>query len=228
MIVLAIDTALDVCAAAIAADERVLARGCAPGEVSRSDALAPLVAALLEGAGLRPAQIGRIGVVVGPGGFAGVRAGLSFARAFGFALGAPIVGVDTMAALAASESDRGGQWIAPTVDARRGQIYAGLYDGKGREALAPFVAEPDEAVKHLAAAAGGFVGLFGSGAPFLPELPNGWTIRHDRAEIDILAVARLAAHAERPERPPAPLYLRPPDAVASSGGIFAGLSGLTR
>ncbi len=225
MIVLAIDTALDVCSAGLLGNGSVLSCGRAPEGFSRSDALAPLVASLLEQTGLDSREIDRIGVVIGPGGFAGIRAGLSFARAFAFAIGAPVIGVDTMTALVASESVRPNSWTAPLVDARRGQVYAALFDPNGRGALAPFVADVDAVIARLAAATAAPVSVFGTGAPLLPALPDGWNINHDRAEIDVAAVARLTANAARPDGPPAPLYLRPPDAIASAASLFDGLIG---
>ncbi len=225
MIVLAIDTALDVCSAALLRNGSVLGRGRAPDGVSRSDALAPLIAALLDQTELGSREIDRIGAVIGPGGFAGIRAGLSFARAFAFAIGSPVIGVDTMTALAASESDGGRSWTAPLVDARRGQVYAALFDPNGLPALGPFVADVEDALARLTSAARAPVSVFGTGAPLLPALPDGWKIRHERAEIDVAAVARLTAQAVPSDGPPSPLYLRPPDAIASAASLFDGLIG---
>ncbi|HXI85963.1 MAG TPA: tRNA (adenosine(37)-N6)-threonylcarbamoyltransferase complex dimerization subunit type 1 TsaB, partial [Parvularculaceae bacterium] len=101
MIVLGLDTALKSCSAAIVENGSLRAEARLPLEKGHAEHLAPMVAALFREAQIGPRGIDRVGVVVGPGAFAGVRVGLAFAR--GLALGTEIriVGVTSLAALAA-------------------------------------------------------------------------------------------------------------------------------
>ncbi len=209
MLVLSVDTALQRCSVAIVRDADVLSVEIEDREKGHAERIAPMAATAFEKAGVAPTDLDRIGVVVGPGGFTGVRVALSFARAMGLATGADIVGVTSLEAIASAVRGEGAD-VASIIDARRGQVYAGLYRG-GACIVAPFVADPAAAQARLAAAASASVLVAGSGASLMA--PNaGWTAARVDAQIDPVIVAKLAAAAPKPACPPAPLYLRPPDA----------------
>lgn len=221
MIVLSLDTAFDACSAAILngddvlwAEQKIIGKG-------HSEALPPMVAAGLKTAGAAPRDIDRIGVVIGPGAFAGVRVGLAFARAFRLGLKSDVVGVTSNEALAASLAPGDGV-TAAVFDARRGQVYAALYDAALRALVAPFVASPEEAAARLSAAArGALLRVAGSGAGLLAfDRPyTSCPLIH----IDPAALARRAAQQSASPAPPGPLYLRPPDAAPAAPSLFAGL-----
>jgi tRNA threonylcarbamoyladenosine biosynthesis protein TsaB len=188
-------------------------------ERGHAERLAPMAAAALAKAGVSIGDLDRVGVVIGPGGFTGVRVGLAFARGLGVGTGLPVVGVTSLASLAAG-AGAGGR-IAPVIDARRGQVYAALYGANGEILVTPFVAAPEEALNILAVGAEAApVTLVGSGAAFLDGAPSGWTVADGPVEIDAKIVARLAAAAPTPGGPPAPLYLRAPDAKPGKPGLF--------
>ena len=99
-----------------------------------------LVDDMLQETGRAQEDIGAIVAGVGPGTFTGVRIAVATARALALALDVPILGVSTLSALAAeaaaSEEIRGGagsDLIVPVVDARRGQLFYGLYRRVGKE-----------------------------------------------------------------------------------------------
>ncbi len=214
MLVMGLDTALQRCSVAILRDGAVLADESIGMERGHAEHLAPMAAAALQKAGCRIRDLDRVGVVVGPGGFTGVRVALSFARGLGVGTGLDIVGVTSLAALAAN-LDSLQPIVASVIDARRGQVYAALYDQAGRVLLAPFVSAPEEALKKLIdKAAGREMAFTGSGAALLGREAVGG------AEIDAKAVARLAASAPVPDGPPAPLYLRAPDAKPGRPGVM--------
>jgi tRNA threonylcarbamoyladenosine biosynthesis protein TsaB len=224
MITLAIDTAFDACSAAIVsgddvlwAEQRIIGKG-------HSEVLPPMVAAGLRSAGVAPNGIARIGVVIGPGAFAGVRVGLAFARAFRLGLQADVAGVTSHEALAASLPP-GADLIATVFDARRGQVYAALHDARLNELIAPFVATPEDAAARLSAGVGGArLRVAGSGKALV-------ALDRQSAEETTLyagpaAIARLAARRTPSAALPVPLYLRPPDAAPSKGSLFDGLQPL--
>ena len=221
MIVLAFDTAFDACSAAILSGDDVLWSEQKIIGKGHSEVLPPMIAAGLGSAGVTPKEIDRIAVVVGPGAFAGVRVGLAFARAFRLGLKADIVGVSSNEALAASLAP-GGAMIATVFDARRGQVYAALHGAGLSEMIAPFVASPASAAARLSeAAASAPLRLAGSGAG-LVTLDHPHTVEAT-LHICPVALARLAAGKSRSAAPPAPLYLRPPDAAPSAPSLFDGL-----
>jgi tRNA threonylcarbamoyladenosine biosynthesis protein TsaB len=92
----------------------------------RGRGVAPAVDALLTEHGLRPADVRGIAVDVGPGSFTGVRVGVATAKAMAFGLSVPVVGVESLEALAVAA----GPADAPLLvlrDARAGEAYFGLY-----------------------------------------------------------------------------------------------------
>jgi tRNA threonylcarbamoyladenosine biosynthesis protein TsaB len=221
MIVLAVDTAFDACSAAILggddvlwSEQKIIGKG-------HSEVLPPMVASGLKTAGVAPKAIDRIGVVIGPGAFAGVRVGLAFARSFRLGLKADVVGVTSNEALAASLGPFNGM-TATVFDARRGQVYAALYDESVNQILAPFVAAPDAAAPRLLEAAGGApLRVAGSGAGLLTcDHPS---TADPAIHVDPAALARRAAAQSAAAVPPEPLYLRPPDAAPAAPSLFEGL-----
>jgi tRNA threonylcarbamoyl adenosine modification protein YeaZ len=97
-----------------------------------------LVQDMLQETGRAQEDIGAIVAGIGPGTFTGVRIAVATARALALALDVPILGVSTLSALAAeaaaSQESRGGavpDVIVPVVDARRGQLFYGVYRRSG-------------------------------------------------------------------------------------------------
>ncbi len=222
MIVLGLDTALKSCAVAILREGALAGDNFAPMEKGHAEHLAPMVAKTLKEAGVSPRDLDRIGVVTGPGGFAGVRVGLAFARGLAIGLKAKVVGVTSLEALAAAMPAKGLR--AAVIDARRGQVYAALYDEKLNALLEPFVSDTKEARGRLMYTAGAAeVAATGDGLALLGGLPSSWDVAAARTAVDAKLVAHLAAAASEPVAPPAPLYLRPPDASPAAPSPFAGL-----
>ena len=103
MLILAIDTALDACAAAVldTAASKVIAQESQPMKRGHAEALMPLIARVMKASGIAFAALDRIAVTTGPGSFTGLRVGLSAARGIALAAGKPVVGVTTLTAYAA-------------------------------------------------------------------------------------------------------------------------------
>ncbi|WP_083917482.1 tRNA (adenosine(37)-N6)-threonylcarbamoyltransferase complex dimerization subunit type 1 TsaB [Leeia oryzae] len=104
----------------------------------------PLIEKLLADAQLTPTALDAISYPVGPGAFTGLRIGCGIAQGLGFALQRPLIGISTLATLA--QSVAGEQPILACLDARMGQVYAGLYqriDGKLTNLVADHLTNPD-------------------------------------------------------------------------------------
>ncbi len=139
-LILAFDTSTEVCTVSLLAlgdDVRLVAARTAVAGRGHTRMLLGFCDEVLREAGAEPPDLGAIVVGTGPGTFTGVRIGIATARAMALSLGIPVVGVSTLAALAAAAADTadtGASAIAPVVDARRGQLFAGVYrSGLGTE-----------------------------------------------------------------------------------------------
>ncbi len=209
MKILALDTCLDACSAAVCEDAapvavrtEIMARG-------HQERLAPMAAEVMTEAGAAFDALGLIAVTVGPGSFTGLRVGLAFAKGLALALGIPCVGVGALEALAASEAATG--FVAAAVDAKRGQIWLQAFID-GPAVMAPDALAPETAAARLAELwPGGDALLVGSGAPMLAGVIPG-AATSIRLAPDPVAVARVALRSRPPYPPPRPLYLRAPDA----------------
>ncbi len=209
MIVLALDTALPACSAAVLDGDRVLAVRSEPMNRGHQERLAPLVAEVMAEAGVQFTDLQRIGVTVGPGSFTGLRVGLAFAKGLSVALSIPCVGVGSLEALAASAV--GGGFVVAVIDAKRDQLYVQAF-AQGRPLMAPDALAPEVAAARLAELySGGPAVLVGPGAHLLEGVIPGARL-DPREAADPLALARLAAAAPEPAHRPRPLYLRGADA----------------
>lgn len=132
MRILALDTATSACTVAVADGENLLAELTLQVPRAHSTRLMPLVAQALEESGTARSDLQLIAAGVGPGSFTGLRIGLATTKGLAFALGIPCVGVSTLQALAYGTGAAAGL-VVSMLDAKRGQVYAGIYAAGGRE-----------------------------------------------------------------------------------------------
>ena len=111
---------------------------------SHLEEIAPMVKEILAGARLEPEELDAIAVSRGPGSFTGIRIGMATAKAFAQVWGKPVISVPTLASFAFSVSADGSfegfpegaqPLVCPLFDARRSQVYAGVYLPGSKEAL---------------------------------------------------------------------------------------------
>jgi tRNA threonylcarbamoyladenosine biosynthesis protein TsaB len=216
MLVLAIDTALDACSAAVFdSDRRVIVAGeTQPMQRGHAEALMPLIARVMDGAAIEFRELDRIAVTTGPGSFTGLRVGISAARGIALAAGKPAIGLTTLAAFAAphiAEDDT--LPVVAAIDARHNNVYLQVFGPRGRTVVAPKVASLREAVRAAQTDPARIVGsaaqLIAAAWPKTEPLPPTFD---QRGAPDISWIARLAAAADEGHGSPKPLYLRAPDA----------------
>lgn len=216
MRVLALDTALDACAAGVLDTDRrdLAASETLPMTRGHAEALMPLVARVMDAAGLAFADIDRIAVTVGPGSFTGVRVGIAAARGIALAAGKPAIGLTTLAAFTAPHVAAGfAGTVIPVIDARHGHVYMQVFGPGGRAAIPPQLAALREAVEAARSRAPALI--TGSATDLVAAE---WPAAEPRPQFaatkapEIGWVARLGAAAAPDRALPKPLYLRPPDA----------------
>jgi tRNA threonylcarbamoyladenosine biosynthesis protein TsaB len=221
MLILAIDTALDACAAGILDTDagKLIARESQAMKRGHAEALMPLIARVIKQAGIGFAALDRIAVTTGPGSFTGLRVGLSAARGIALAAGKPVVGLTTLTAYAAPVvGQNAGNPVISAIDARHDQVYFQVVSGDGGSLMRPRVAPIKEA---LGASRLGAVHLVGNAAQILADrwpadAPPPFKVDAQPAP-DIAWLAWLGA-AVSPETAPArPYYLRAPDAKLPGG-----------
>ena len=225
MRVLAIDTALEACSAAVLDTEQggISARESLPMVRGHAEALLPLIARVMDSAGLEFAALDRIAVTTGPGSFTGLRVGIAAARGIALAAGKPAVGLSTLAAYAAPliAADDTVPVVA-VIDARHDHVYLQVFGPGGRTVVTPRIASLREALR---AAATGAPRLIGTAAEMLaaawPADQRAPRLVDVRRAPDVDWVARLGAAATDTGVPPKPLYLRAPDAQPQNAAQLA-------
>jgi tRNA threonylcarbamoyladenosine biosynthesis protein TsaB len=174
--------------------------------------LLPLLEQALNEAGTDWRDVERIAVGVGPGGFTGLRIGIATARALAQAHGLPLVPVGSLAALAGGTEGP----VAAVLDARRGEVFAAVYDD-GRELLAPAALAPDDLAERLSKLEPRVQAVGDGAVRFRQELERaGVAVPEDGSaahRISAAPLCRLGAAGEPAERDRLlPDYRREPDA----------------
>lgn len=222
VIVLGIETSTSQASVALGTETEILASTTLTGR-TRQDVVIPAIEHLLRWTGMELSSVGGVAVGLGPGLFTGLRVGIEAGKSLAQVLGAPIVGIPSLDALAfgVRHTDR---LIAAVIDARRGEVFYALYravhGGVVREGDY-LVAPPD----HLAAdleARGEDVLLSGNGAILYRrelegtggrlEFASAVSAHPQAGSLVELAIPRM--HREEFDRlfDVVPLYLRKSDA----------------
>ncbi|MCK9914146.1 tRNA (adenosine(37)-N6)-threonylcarbamoyltransferase complex dimerization subunit type 1 TsaB [Microbacteriaceae bacterium K1510] len=218
MRVLAIDTALEACSAAVLDTEQggIVAREQLVMQRGHAEALMPLIKRVMDRAGLAFTALDRIAVTIGPGSFTGLRVGIAAARGIALAAGKPAVGLSTLAAyatplIAADDTIP----VVAAIDARHEQVYLQVFGPGGRTLVAPRVAPLREAVR--AAANSGAPRIVGTAAELIaaswPTDERKPRAVEQKGAPDIDWVAQVGAAVAETGVAPRPLYLKQPDAL---------------
>jgi tRNA threonylcarbamoyladenosine biosynthesis protein TsaB len=221
LLTLGIDTSTPVTSAALVRGQDLVATFQHAGGTAHGEVLAPGIESLLADAGVRPAQVVRVVVGVGPGPFTGLRVGVVTATVFAHSIGAELVGVCSLDALSlqvSADAFAAGGWLLVGSDARRREVYVAGYDRPGRRTFGPEVMAPaaarERAEDIVASLPGRSVRFVGAGAAAAPDV-FGKGVPALTPEAASLATGVNAARLL--PMPVHPLYLRPADAVVSAG-----------
>lgn len=216
MLILAIDTALDACAAGVLDTDAagLIAQELQAMKRGHAEALMPLIGRVIRQAGIGFAALDRIAVTTGPGSFTGLRVGLSAARGIALAANKPVVGLSTLTAYAAPVvGQNAAQPVISAIDARHDQVYFQVVSGDGGSLIRPRVGPIEEA---LGASRFGAAHLVGNAAKILADRWPADAIPPFKVDPqsapDIAWLAWLGAAVSPDIAPARPYYLRAPDA----------------
>ncbi|MEW6752612.1 MAG: tRNA (adenosine(37)-N6)-threonylcarbamoyltransferase complex dimerization subunit type 1 TsaB [Candidatus Latescibacterota bacterium] len=220
MLILALDAATPAVSVALARGEYLLAETYLDVGLQHAARMLAEVGRLFEVTALRPNDVGAVAVTGGPGSFTGLRIGMSAAKGFCLGIGRPLVTVPTLEVLAAC-LPFARLPVCAMLDARKGEVYAGLYDCSAElpTSLGPAVAAPPEQV--LAGRIGQPTIYAGEGARLCRSLivqdaaallAPGWYARPAARLVALLALERLRRGETADPATAEPDYLRPADA----------------
>lgn len=206
-VLLAIDTSSGT-AVSVLEDGKVLSELYEDNSMQHAEQIGMLLAEALAKAGKKSSEVTAVAVGVGPAPFTGLRVGIAAAKLFAEGVQVPIFGVSSLAAIAFSEDLE-----EPTLiltDARRSEVYFGLYQGKTRHGnpkvlLGPGVKKQSELEADLLAQGISYQTVTGQ-------------IR--ASSVGLLALAQLAEGTA--DSKVLANYLRAPDAVPSKGKKVSG------
>jgi tRNA threonylcarbamoyladenosine biosynthesis protein TsaB len=131
---LAFDTSTAAMSIAILENGQLVKESHIHAERNHSLHLMPMIQELMQSTGMKLAELSGLAVGVGPGSYTGVRIGVTAAKTLAWTLKLPLIGISSLEAialgqaLAFTESEiHLPSWIVPLMDARRAQVYTGLY-----------------------------------------------------------------------------------------------------
>ena len=131
MKILSIDTSSSICSVAILEDTKIIKEMHNFSEKEHSETLMPMIDELFKTTNLSLDNIGLIACSVGPGSFTGIRIGIATVKAFADAKNIPVVGVNSLEAMAyLGVSQKGDGEYVSILDARNDNVYFAIYKMK--------------------------------------------------------------------------------------------------
>jgi tRNA threonylcarbamoyladenosine biosynthesis protein TsaB len=167
--ILCIETATEVCSAALCDEYRVISEAEAPPGVSHSAMLTVLIQKLLKDASVSAKQLDAVAVSKGPGSYTGLRIGVSVAKGIAYGARIPLIGINTLTAMCLGYlaknplPEDSNTLLCPMIDARRMEVYNALFTADGRmvkETTADIITE----ISYRDRLTSGKIIFFGNGA----------------------------------------------------------------
>ena len=133
MAILSVETATKTCSVALHHDGALLGLQEVHLDKSHSSLLHVMIDNLLQHCEVDCSQLDAVAVSVGPGSYTGLRIGVSTVKGIAYALDIPVIGVNTLEAMAYGMQRQNvrSTWVCPMLDARRMEVYCLLQDESG-------------------------------------------------------------------------------------------------
>lgn len=133
--ILNIDTALEKASVCLAKDDTILQTAVSENQKDHASWLHPAINELLKKNKLTANDLDAVAVSIGPGSYTGLRVGMSAAKGLCYALNIPLIAISTLKILAHAVLGEAADLIVPSIDARRMEIFAAIYDKQLLEKL---------------------------------------------------------------------------------------------
>lgn len=186
-LILHIETATNICSVALSRGEEILSIRESDEDRSHGSLLTVFIKEVLHEAGVNPDQINAVAVSKGPGSYTGLRIGVSVTKGFAYARKIPVIGIVTLQAMtvAATHNNEVKELqqrhpellFCPMIDARRMEVFSGLYD-KNFQEVSPVSAIVVEESSFNTNLASHHIAFFGNGSEKIRDV-----IRHTNAHF---------------------------------------------
>lgn len=218
-LILCLETATDVCSVGLSRNGQLVALQESEKGRDHASQITLLIGKCADEAGVRLKDLDAVAVSSGPGSYTSLRIGWSTAKGIAYTLGIPLLAVDTLQALAwgaAFKLQLETAWYCALIDARRMEVYAGVYEANGNRISGPEALVLDTDSFGYSLEGGRTVVFTGNGAAKFQPLcskPNAVFIPLEASAAFFPALAEQAfqsgtfaelAYSE-------PLYLKPPN-----------------
>ena len=166
--IILIETSTPLCSTALVEDGKVVCERISDEPRAHASKTALFVSEMLSEKGLKVSDCDAVAVSKGPGSYTGLRVGVSTAKGLCFGAGIPMISVGTLDTLVWQALDgnmlpEGFRYIIPMIDARRMEVYTGIFTPDGKQ-ISPTVAQIIDADSFKDQLAEGPVLFIGDGA----------------------------------------------------------------
>lgn len=137
--ILFIDTAVEQGSICVSEDGRPVAALYNDAAKEHAGWLQPAIGSLMAGQDQHLHALDAVAVSAGPGSYTGLRVGMATAKGLCYALSKPLIAINTLTIMAhaAARQIGGGIWFCPMIDARRMEVFTGVYDAQLKEKMPP-------------------------------------------------------------------------------------------
>lgn len=142
-----IDTSSNYLYTAIVEDNKLISEIKEEFGHSLSEVALPKIVSMFDKNNIKAKDINKIIVVNGPGSFTGIRIGITIAKVYAWSLNIPITTITSLEAMSISSKTK--KVHIPIIDARRGYVFAAVYDENNNEIIKPQHIKLDELMEKV-------------------------------------------------------------------------------
>jgi len=172
-LILHIETATNICSVALSRGEEILSIRESDEDRSHGSLLTMFMQEVLNEAAVKPDQINAVAVSKGPGSYTGLRIGVSVTKGFAYARKIPVIGIVTLQAMTGAATNNNEVkalqqrypeiLFCPMIDARRMEVFSGLYN-KNCQEISPVSALVVDESSFIANLDSHHIAFFGNGS----------------------------------------------------------------